>query len=237
MQGSSRQRPAKRNPAAGPGSASYKYDVLTALLAKAARSEGLESRLAMRLSLLITARFNWRLGTFSVGLREMARMWGVTDRTAKREIAAMRGLAWITVAIPAARGRVATYRIEFDDVLKATMPHWEAVGPDFAARMVGAPEPTQQSNVVPLNTQAISLPDPDDSGWHLAAAKLQAQDPAIYGAWFAALTSLGIEAGLLTLGAPNGFVADYVRTHHKTRLLAAVLAVNAGVRDIDIVTE
>ena len=235
MQGSSSHRPAKRNPSAGPGSASYKYDVLTALLAKAARSEGLESRLAMRLSLVITARFNWRLGTFSVGLRELARMWGVTDRTAKREIAAMRGLSWITVAIPAARGRVATYRIEFPEMLKSTMPYWEAVGPDFAARMVGAPEPDEQSNVVPLNAHPAALPEPDETGWHFAAAKLQSQDPAIYGAWFAPLTSMGVEVGLLTLRAPNGFVADYVRTHYKTRLLAAVLAVNPGVRDIDFV--
>ncbi len=71
----------------GPGSAALKYDILTALLVTAAQGEATEARLALRLSLLITARFTWRSGTFSVGRREMARMWGVTERTANREIA------------------------------------------------------------------------------------------------------------------------------------------------------
>lgn len=234
MQGRSKQRSVTRNSATGPGSASFKYDVLTALLAKAVCSDGLEARLALRLSLLITARFNWRLGTFSVGLREMARMWGVTERTAKREVAAMRGLVWLTVSVPPARGRVATYRIEFETVLRSTMAHWDAVGPDFAARMVGAPDPVDDTKVIPLHTHA-ALPAPDDIGWHLAAALLQSQDPAVYNAWLATLTVGSAEAGLLTLKAPSAFAADYVRTHYKARLLAAVITVNGGIRDIDVV--
>ncbi len=232
MQGETTSFPMTRHRIAGPGSAALKYDVLTALLVLAAQGNGLEARLALRLSLLMTARFNWRSGTFSVGLRQLAHMWGVTERTAKREMSAMRGTGWIAVTVPAARGRVATYRIDMATVLRATMPFWEAVGPDFAARMIGAPEADPASNVVPLRSTASPLPEQDGTGWAEAAAKLRAQDPAVYDAWFAPLTALEIDGGILTLMAPTRFQADYVRTHHKPRLLAALSTANPGIRDV-----
>ena len=219
----------------GPGSAAIKYDILTALLVTAARGDPVAARLALRLSLLITARFNWQSGTFAVGQAEMARMWGVTDRTAKREIAALRSRGWIELDVPAARGRVARYRISLPSVLRETMPHWEAVGPDFAARMAGAPEPTGQgaSNVVPLRpADPATLPEEDGTGWAAAAARLMAQDPPVWGAWFAPLRPVCADAGILTLMAPNRFQADYIRTHLHTRLLAAVVTANPTLRDV-----
>lgn len=221
----------------GPGAGALKYDILTALLVTAARGDKVEARLALRLSLLITARFNWRLGTFSVGLKEMARMWGVTERTAKREMAELRGRGWISVEVPAARGRVTQYRIEFPTVLRATLPHWDAVGPDFASRMAGAPPPEETSNVVPLHREAAPLPSEDATGWAAAAARLQAQDPAVYNAWFAPLRPLDLESGILTLAAPSRFVAEYVTTHYYTRLLAAIGATSPSVREITIVPQ
>lgn len=220
----------------GPGAQAIKYDILTALLAMAASGDGVEARLSLRLSLLITARFNWRSGTFAVGQRELARMWSVTERTAKREMAEMRGRGWIVVAVPAARGRVAEYRIELDEVLRATMPHWQAVGPDFAARMAGAPEAEGQGagNVVPLRRDA-ALPEPDGTAWPAAAVKLQLQDPAVYAAWLSGLVPVDTDAGILTLSAPSRFVAEYVATHFKTRLLAVLLAEDAGLRDLRII--
>ena len=226
--------PAKR--ITGPGAAAVKYDILTALLVTAARSDAVEARLALRLSLLITARFNWRSGCFAVGQKEMARMWGVTERTAKREMAHLRGLGWVAVSVPAARGRVAQYRIDLDRVLGATMPHWDAVGPDFVARMSHAPEPETDSNVVPLRRD-LTLPDADGTGWDGAARRLQAQDQALYSAWFAPLQVLEVENGILTLLAPSRFIASYVRTHYLTRLLAAITAENREVREVQIVCE
>lgn len=221
----------------GPGSAVVKYDILTALLVTATRGDPVEARLALRLSLLITARFSWRQGTFAVGQREMARMWGVTERTAKREMAAMRALNWIVVAVPAARGRVAQYRIEMDAVLRQTMPHWDAVGPDFAARMAGGAgtEPATPSNVVPLRREGTTLPAEDGTGWPAAAERLRAQDPAIYSAWFAALTPVETEADVLTLAAPSRFVADCVRSHFQTRILAAAVTENRSLRDVNVI--
>lgn len=221
----------------GPGASAAKYDILTALLVMAAQGDPAEGRLALRLSLLITARYNWRLGTFTVGQRELARMWGVTERTAKREVAAMRNRGWMTVTIPSARGRVATYRLEFPVILSSTMPYWDAVGPDFKARMVGTPEPPTSFNVVPIRAAETPMPEPDDVGWHAAAAALRAQEPAVYDAWFAALRPLEIDGGVLTLSAPTQFVADYVQTHFKMQLLAAMAPVSPGIRDIVLIRD
>ncbi len=221
----------------GPGASAIKYDILTALLVTAARGDPVEARLSLRLSLLITARFNWRRGTFAVAQKEMARMWGVSERTAKRDMAEMRARRWIVVTVPAARGRVTQYRIELPVVLRETMQHWDAVGPDFAARMADAPEPEGQgtSNVVPLHGKLEPLPKEDGIGWAAVASRLKAQDPAVYGAWFAPLQLIDLESGVLTLMAPNRFQADYVRTHFHTRILAALIAENRSVREVQII--
>ncbi|MAL97739.1 MAG: hypothetical protein CL583_04725 [Alteromonadaceae bacterium] len=220
----------------GPGSSSLKYDILTALLVTAARGDQDVARLAMRLSLLITARFNWRQESFAIGQAEIARMWGVTDRTAKREMAAMRARGWIAVTVPAARGRVAQYRICFDALLRETMPHWEAVGPDFVARMSGAPEPDTlpADNVVPLRPR-VAGQGGDVPGWDRAAERLAMQDPAVFNAWFAGLVAVEGETGVLTLVAPSRFVADYVRTHHMPRLTTAVLIAEPAYREVEVI--
>lgn len=217
----------------GPGASALKYDVLTALLVTASQGNAVTSRIALRLSLLITARFNWRAGTFAVGQREMARMWGVSDRTAKREISTMRALNWISVRVPAARGRVTVYQIEFDRLLQSTRPYWSAVGPDFEARMTATPEPAQSpSNVIQLHPTAQDRPDAD-STWGSACRVLETQDIAAFNAWLAPLTTLTEDTGILTLIAPSRFVADYVNIHFKSKILAAIPLVS-DVRDVRI---
>lgn len=219
----------------GPGSASAKYDVLSALLVLASQGEGVEARLALRISLLITARYNWRKGSFAVGQKELARMWGVTERTVKREMAELRGRGWITVDIPAARGRVASYKIDFSTVLRATAPFWDAVGPDFAARIAGAPEPAEEvpSNVVPLHN-ASQAPNSQVAIWNAVTERLKAQDAKIYNAWFARLEAVALDEGVLKLLAPTRFVADYIKTHYMTRLTTAALAEDRSVAAIEL---
>ena len=217
----------------GPGASSLKYDILTALLSMAAQSDANTARLALRLSLVITARYNWRLGTFAVGQREMARMWGVTERTAKREVAEFRARRWITIKIPAARGRVATYDIAFDVILKSSQPHWDSIGPDFVARLTHTPEENlAKDNVVPLRP-AIADPPEDDTIWGRACTHLAAQDAALYAAWIAPLALIDQDHGVLTLRAPSRFLADYVATHFKPRILAAI-PIFEGIRDVRI---
>lgn len=219
----------------GPGASAVKYDILTALLVTATNGAPVPARLALRLSLLITARFNWRRGTFTVGQVEMARLWGVTERTAKREVAELRARGWIEVAVPAARGRVAEHRIRFDAILAQSRAHWEAVGPDFVARMSPAPE-RPSAEIVPLRI-ATSHPVPtgeDDTGWTTLAARLAEEDAATYGAWMAGLTPVALEAGVLTLIAPSRFVATYVTTHHKARLIWMAQRDGMALRDIRV---
>ena len=216
----------------GPSAGAAKYDVLTALLVMASQGETVEARLALRLSLLITARFNWRKSVFAVGQKELARMWGVTERTVKREMAEMRSRGWIEVAVPAARGRVAEHRIMFETVLGVTMPYWTAVGPDFAARLTGAPAVEEPTNVVPL--RRVETPLPETGLWGAVAARLKEQDSAVYDAWFAQLVFVDVVQGVLTLLAPSKFLADYVGTHYQGRLLAAALAEDRSVQDVKV---
>lgn len=218
-----RLKPAQR--VSGSGAAALKYDILTALLVTAAQGQGAEARLALRLSLVVTARYNWQQGQFSVGLKELARLWGVTERTAKREMAQMRALGWIAVERPAARGRVACHRLEIAAVLADSAPLWPAVGPDYVARMTAAPDPDEApaSNVVPLHRAAGGAGEGDPL-WQAVCARLMDQDRDVYRAWFAPLTVAERDEDGLTLSAPSGFVAGYVRTHYMARLSAAVAA-------------
>ncbi|MFP7572023.1 hypothetical protein [Marivita sp. S2033] len=215
--------------------AAVKYDILTALMALACHDRETEGRLAGRLVLLITARFNWQRGSFACGQREIARMWGVTERTAKRELSAMRGRGWIVLRRPAARGRVAEHAIDLDAVLCATRAHWAAVGPDFVARMGAGPEEAQPDtapdNVVPFRaTQAVA----GQGLWASASARLGQSDPAIHAAWFAPLVESGRDGDGLTLKAPSKFAASYIQTHLAGRLLAAVTAEDAAIRWVNV---
>lgn len=184
-----------------------------------------------RLALVLTARFNWRSGTFAVGQRELARMWNVTERTAKREMAQMRALGWVRVARQAARGRVAEHSVVIEVLLAATRPYWAAVGPDYEDRMTGSDAPSEApTNVVPLRP----VPTPEGEGpWAAMAARLSAEDPALFAAWFAALQPEE-DGAALTLHAPTRFLADYVMTHHHRHLLRAARA--AGVQEVRVVS-
>ncbi|MEM1237410.1 MAG: DnaA N-terminal domain-containing protein [Pseudomonadota bacterium] len=217
----------------GPGVASFKYDIITALLVTASSAPGIEGRLAQRLALLITARVNWQTEQFAVGQRELAALWNVTERTVKRELGAMRSLRWISIASPSARGRVARHRVHFDQVLQSTAPHWDAVGPDFAARMSDTPEAETESNVVPLRPSP-PLSGQDEWGWYLAAQTLRELNAPLFEAWFAGLVPVGAEGHTLTLAAPTRFIAEYVDTHYKLHLMRALGASTPEIKAIEI---
>lgn len=225
-------------PIMGPNAQALKYDILTALHVLGAHGEHPADRLALRLSFVITARYNWPSRSFSVGIEELARMWNISERSAIRDMVQMRKLRWLSVLVPAAKGRVAHHRIDIPTVLKASMPHWDAVGPDFAARMAGISEQAQPegqggSNVVPLRPDEHALPEDNGTGWHAAALRLMQRSPNNYRNWFSKLTAVGNDSGVLALQAPTAFMAHHLRTHHHTEVLAAVLATNPTVRDVN----
>jgi len=206
----------------GRKASAVKYDILTALGAYALSRSKHDQRLVLRLITLITARYNWAHNELAVGQREIARLWSVDERTVKREMAKLRALGWLVVRRQGARGHVTEYRIDRERMLEDTRENWDDVGPDFAFRMQGTPEPEK---VIPLPVKGISAaPDlSDTTEWGLAKIILHRDDPATYGSWFAALVRVERAGARLTLAAPTRFHSNYVNTHLTRRLRSACL--------------
>lgn len=221
----------------GRQAASRKYDLLTALGAYACHGDKFLQRLALRFITLIVARYNWQTDEITVGQREIAAMWGVDERTVKREIAKLRALGWLVQKRAAVRGRVAVHGLDLPAIFTATAPAWDAVGPDFAERMRG-PEtamPPAATNVVSF--PGIAAPPSDGSLWSRAQSRLLAEDPALYAAWFRQLAETGAAGGLLELAAPTRFHATFVNTHHLPRLLAALRREDATIRAVVVAAD
>lgn len=201
----------------GPEAGSLKYDLLTALgVAGLHGSPTLQASL-MRLSTIVTARYNWRLDEISIGQAELARVWAVNERTVKREMKRLTQDGWIICLRPGVRGRVGAYRLNYARIYENTEPCWAAVGPDFADRMQemsGARRvvkvdftPTAQK-IVPL-----SIVPEGKTGWGAIAKRLQETHPELYENWFSKLTENNVTGDKLSLKAPNAFVAGYIETH------------------------
>ncbi|MEM9576970.1 MAG: hypothetical protein AAF999_08140 [Pseudomonadota bacterium] len=217
----------------GRGAAARKYDLLTAMGAYALARDKYDQRRVLRLMTLITARYNWARDELAVGQREIAQLWSVDERTVKREMALLRGRGWLVVHRQGARGRVTQYRLGIEQILADTAPQWSSVGPDFELRMGVEETP----NVVPLRPGG-GVPAPDVSPgteWALAQAVLHGEDPAVFGAWIAALQRAERAGGRLTLKAPSRFHAAYVQTHLAARLLAACREVDGEVSELRII--
>lgn len=217
----------------GREAASRKYDILSALMAFALSQDKHVQRQVLRIMALITTRYNWQRDELTMGQAEIARLWSVDDRTVKREMARLRAQGWLVLKRQGARGRVSVYGMDLNRMLEDTRPAWPLIGEDFVARLDPAgtaPAGQGTSNVVPL--RAAPSPVADGSVWAAAQARLHQEDAAIYGAWFHALTSAGLEANCLTLAAPTRFHATYVATNLKERLLRALRQIDPSLRDV-----
>ncbi|MEM9708929.1 MAG: hypothetical protein AAF871_09060 [Pseudomonadota bacterium] len=219
--------------ATGPGAASRKYDILTALGAWGLAGSKSDQRLALRCVTLITARYDWQRDRLAVGQREIAALWNCTERTVKREMARLRALGWFRQRRPGARGRVAEYGLNIELLLEATRAHWPSIGPDFVLRL----DAPSDEKVVPFSPKApVARPQPaGDAEWDLAAALLYDEDPSTYGAWLQGLRREGRAGAVLTLRAPSRFHGAYVETHLRHRLLAACRAVDPSVERVLLV--
>ncbi|MBT9385993.1 hypothetical protein KM176_19130 [Pseudooceanicola sp. CBS1P-1] len=217
---------------AGPGAAARKYDILSALMAYALAADRLVQRRVLRIMALITARYNWSRDELCVGQREIARLWSVEERTVKREMATLRSMGWLVQKRRGARGHLSVYGLDLDRILEDTRGCWPNVGPDFVERMDPAQIAPEETNVVPL--RAGPAPVATGSVWGAVQARLHAEDPVTYGAWFHALTEVELAAGRLVLAAPSAFHASYVRTHLATRLLAAARRADPSIAELRI---
>lgn len=219
----------------GRGAAARKYDILTALGALALASTPAHQRRCLRLMTLITARYNWTRNELAVGQREIARLWSCDVRTVKREIAVLKATGWLVVKRQGARGRVSEFRIDVERILSDARPSWDAVGPDFVARLsTGSGQ--HQDNVVPLPVRgAAPLPDHDDaSEWGAAKLLLAEREPGLYAAWLHPVRREGRAGGCLQLSAPSRFHARYVETHFTTWCLAALRDVDPSVESLHL---
>ncbi|MBP0484535.1 hypothetical protein [Sagittula salina] len=225
--------------AVGRNAAALKYDILSALGVHALAADKHRQRLALRMMVLITTRFNWQANELSIGRAEIARLWSVDERTVKRELAKLRDLQWLTVKRAGVKGRVTVYELDFAALLGETRDVWSAIGPDFVDRM-GGTEPeapaTDAPNVVPFQRrpEATGQGGEPAGAWAQALAELGAREPAMARAWFAGLTDAGITDGVQNLIAPSRFVADYLTIHHAPRLLAALSGADGQVREVRI---
>ncbi|WP_223640424.1 DnaA N-terminal domain-containing protein [Rhodobacter sp. TJ_12] len=204
--------------AVGRGGATRKYDLLTILGVHALSQGKTLQRQTLRLICLITARYNWQNDHLSVGQTEIARLWSVDTRTVKREMAVFRERGWLIEKRPAARGRVTVYGLGISQILEDTRASWEMVGPDLVKRLDGPVAEVEDSKVIPF--PQVALPA-GEGVWPRIARRLQEEDASIYRAWFAAL-EVEEMAEELWLRAPSAFHATYVRTHHMSRLEAAL---------------
>lgn len=230
------------NPAAraltGPNAASMKYDILSAIgligLHGCARTQVSMPRLA----LLVTARYNWRRHEISMGQSEMARLWGVSERTAKREVKFWLERGLLQCTKPGVRGRVAAYRLDIPAVLRASEPFWPAIGSDFVARMT-APDapPASEQNVVHLNTRRPErvVADPTDP-WAAVKQSLSDAQPEVYSSWLSQLEYERLGATSIRITAPSRFVASYVNGHYLGTVERAIRGVHPEITEVSIVS-
>ena len=205
----------------GAQAAVQKYDIITALSVLGLNGSAGDLLTYTRMISLLTARYNWRLDELSTGQAEMARMWGVTPRTVKREIKKLLGAEILVCKRQGVKGRVATYRLNYVQIYRLSEPYWDAVGSDYAGRMAEK-APTRADNVVRLDfDQGAQLePVQTKSGeWQAICTRLMAEDPSRYTAWYAKLDFIGHDAGVVQLRAQGSFVAQYVKMHLTERLM------------------
>ncbi|MGQ0564932.1 MAG: DnaA N-terminal domain-containing protein [Gemmobacter sp.] len=63
---------------------------------------------------------------------------------------------------------------------------------------------------------------------------LQAENPALFAAWFAMLVPLAAPEGHLRLKTPTRFLAAFVTTHHLDRLLALAHRADPGIAAVEV---
>ncbi len=176
----------------------------------------------MRLGSILTARYNWRRDELSMGQKEMAALWGVGERTVKREVKHWLATGLLICTRNGVRGRVAAYKLNLHRLGEMTQPIWDIVGPDFAERM---------RLLIPGGDRVIRLethrtgPETieEQKGWAAVSNKLKARFPSQHDAWIAPL-SVTKDTEMLVLETKNAFSAEYIKTHFGRDIVEAAHA-------------
>lgn len=206
----------------GPQAGAMKYDLLTALAIAGLAAKPVEQTSVLRLTALITARYNWRLNEVSVGQRDLARMWSVNERTVKREMKRLTDAGLLICKRRGARGRVGAYTLGYEAISALSKPHWAKVGHDFCERMTKRWGDKPAVKVVRFSDYQPreDLPKSADCSWDLVVSDLATADRGLYQAWFSKLEFKAFAAGSLVLSAPSLFIQRYIETHLLMRIVA-----------------
>lgn len=216
----------------GAGSGAVKYDILTALTVAGLNGDGRDQLSMARLISLITARYNWRTDELCMGQREMATLWGVGERTVKREIKRWLQDGLLICRRAGVRGRVAAYRLNLIRICEVTEPVWSLIGSDFQGRMEQL-KPGGQRVIRLDNARATLNPPPPAEGWEGVRYQLANLFPAQFEAWIAPLTARD-DGTCVVLEARSAFAAEYVKTHFGRDIVDAIAASWKSPREIVI---
>jgi len=211
----------------GPGAGSEKYDLLTALSVAGLSGSPVQQTSMLRLIALVTARYNWAGEDLTMGHREMAALWSVDERTAKRETKRLIDGGFLEIKRRGARGRVSSYRLCIDRIYALSEPVWPQVGPDFADRMAG--RGAEAPKVVKVDFTRTRGNDPR---WEAVMAILTEANPARVAAWYSKLSPMGYEDGVLSLAAASAYASQYIQTHLMAELQTAARAAYPDLRRI-----
>lgn len=212
----------------GQGASSRKYDLLTALGATGLAGDLSDQKLALRLIVLITARYNWKADRLATGQREIASLWSVDERTVKREMSRLREKGWLILRRQGARGRVAEYCLGLSQILEDTAPHWAGAGSDLTERLSAGSDAAATANIV-------QFPRPDgNQPWDILAAALAAAQPLAYATWIRQLVPEGFKGDQFRLIAPSRFHAAYVETHLSQSLLSLAREVMPQIKSLKV---
>lgn len=212
-----------------PSRGAIKYDLLAALSASALQGGAIGERLALRLMILITARYNWARDELSIGRAEIARLWSVDERTVKRELAKLKAVGFLIVKRPGVRGRVTLYGLGVEAIRGATRDSWDRLGPDFAERLGASPEASPSASAITPEAAMAGAPSGQGpADWERMRLALAKRNPNRFACWFRPLSAEADGEGGLILSAPTAFHADYLERHYAQDLRAA--AIEAGVR-------
>lgn len=205
----------------GPSAGALKYDILTALNLAGMHGGAKAQVSMMRLMAVITARYNWRREELSLGQRDMARMWGVTERTVKREIKGWLGAKLLVCTRPGVRGRVAAYRLNIAEVYERSAPFWAQVGPDYTERM-GATNPVRETRVVQVDFATRKVAQVETGSWRAVAERLRKLHPEKVANWLGQLQFVEDDGRHYVLRAETVFTARFVETHLRAELIEAI---------------
>lgn len=204
-----------------------KYDLITALTVAGLNGSATMQTSFMRLIALITARYNWRTDEFSVGQRDIARMWSVNERTVKREMKRLTQTGVLLCKRTGVRGRVGAYSLNYRRIAELSEPSWHLVGSDYDARMRER-YASSQAKVVSLRPTPLSRSSdtaiPETGTWNAVMAHLMNEQPDLFKAWFSRLVFKSYSERVLQVQVPSVFIQRYLETHHLPLLINAVEA-------------